>query len=89
MKNTLLSKLPHHVLAIIAIIFLGVLSFNQPTQAASFTIDFSADTDDANPGNGSCADAGGNCTLRAAIQEANALGGSDVINCRAGDSGDG
>jgi hypothetical protein len=34
---------------------------------------------DAAPGNGACASAGGNCTLRAAIQEANALAGADTI----------
>lgn len=33
------------------------------------------DTPDANPGDGVCADATGRCTLRAAIQEANAGGG--------------
>jgi len=52
--------------------------------AATFTVgtlfdnDFS---DDANPGDGVCADESplGTCTLRAAIQEANALAGSDTI----------
>jgi hypothetical protein len=32
------------------------------------------------PGNGLCADAGGLCTLRAALQEANALAGDEIIN---------
>ena len=36
------------------------------------TINDLGDTDDATPGDGICADASGNCTLRAAIQEANA-----------------
>jgi CSLREA domain-containing protein len=47
------------------------------------TVDSTADTPDANPGDGFCADATGACTLRAAIQEANALanlaGGPDLI----------
>jgi CSLREA domain-containing protein len=47
--------------------------------AASFTVNTLADTSDAAPGNGICADAGGMCSLRAAIQEANSLGGDDTI----------
>ena len=38
-----------------------------------------ANAGDAAPGDGVCADALGRCTLRAAIQEANALAGADVI----------
>jgi len=52
--------------------------------AATFTVDTVTDTDDAQPGNGSCADSGGNCSLRAAIQEANALSGADVIDLPVG-----
>ena len=44
-------------------------------QAASFTVTSTLDEVDANPGNGVCAVAGGGCTLRAAIMEANGLGG--------------
>ncbi len=47
--------------------------------AATFTVNSSADVVDANPGDGVCATAGGACTLRAAIQEANALAGDDTI----------
>jgi CSLREA domain-containing protein len=47
--------------------------------AAAFTVNSTADAVDANPGNGICADGSGNCTLRAAIMEANALAGSDII----------
>jgi len=47
--------------------------------AATFTVNSTADAVDANPGNGTCATAGGTCTLRAAIQEANALPGDDAI----------
>jgi CSLREA domain-containing protein len=42
-----------------------------PCQAA-FTVNSLGDTSEANPGDGICADANGQCTLRAAIQEANA-----------------
>ncbi len=54
-----------------------------PGHAASFDVDSTADTPDDNPGNGICADASDRCTLRAAIQEANALAGSDSIVLRA------
>jgi CSLREA domain-containing protein/uncharacterized repeat protein (TIGR01451 family) len=50
-----------------------------PAHAATFIVNSTADTSDDNPGNGICADADGNCTLRAAIQEANALAGDDSI----------
>ena len=51
---------------------------------AVFTVNDFADTVDANPGDGFAADASGNTTLRAAIMEANALGGDDTINVPAG-----
>ncbi len=49
------------------------------SHAATFTVDSTADTVDANPGDGICADLSGLCTLRAAVREANALAGSDSI----------
>ena len=39
---------------------------------------------DANPSDGLCADITGDCTLRAAVQEANALEGADTISIPAG-----
>jgi CSLREA domain-containing protein len=53
------------------------LVLGQPTTAlgATFTVNTTADTPDLNPGDGNCADASGACSLRAAIMEANALGG--------------
>jgi CSLREA domain-containing protein len=49
--------------------------------AVTFTVNSPSDVVDANPGNGVCETAPGNsiCTLRAAIQEANALSGADQI----------
>lgn len=47
-----------------------------------FTVDSLADTSasgDSNPGDGACDDGTGSCTLRAAIEEANALSGTDTI----------
>ena len=51
---------------------------------ASFSVDTTADTVDENPGDGLAADANGNTSLRAAIMEANALGGADSIFIPAG-----
>lgn len=68
----------------ILLIALAVLISNQfwpvAHAATTFTVNSLADTPDAAPGNGTCADAGNACTLRAALQEANALSGDDTIN---------
>jgi CSLREA domain-containing protein len=45
----------------------------------TFTVRSTADTPDIVPGDGVCADAGGGCTLRAAITEADWLRGDDRI----------
>lgn len=43
-----------------------------------FTVGTTADTTDARPGDRRCADAAGTCSLRAAVQEANAAGGGRI-----------
>jgi CSLREA domain-containing protein len=48
-------------------------------QAATFTVNVATDEDDDNPGDGVCHTAGGQCTLRAAIEEADATVAQDVI----------
>ncbi len=50
------------------------------TPQAVFIVDSSGDQSDVNPGDGQCQTAVGNCTLRAAIQESNALPGADTIH---------
>jgi uncharacterized repeat protein (TIGR01451 family) len=50
-----------------------------PAYAAAFVVGSNADGSDATPGDGLCATATGACTLRAAIEESNALAGADVI----------
>ncbi|MDH3220964.1 MAG: DUF4347 domain-containing protein, partial [Gammaproteobacteria bacterium] len=50
----------------------------------SFTVDTTADTADANPGNSLAEDGSGNTSIRAAIEEANALGGAHDITVGAG-----
>jgi CSLREA domain-containing protein len=49
------------------------------TQATTFTVNSTADNVDNSPGDGICQDIAGFCTLRAAIQESNALVGADTI----------
>ena len=57
--------------------FLGVLllalGLVPAANAATFLVNTTLDAVDVNPGDGSCATAAGQCSLRAAIQESNAL----------------
>jgi large repetitive protein len=53
-------------------------------QADTYTVNTTTDAVDATPGNGICASAAGKCTLRAAIQEANAHAGPDAVSLPAG-----
>lgn len=53
------------------------------SEAATFTVNSKVDDVDIAPGDRVCATAGGLCTLRAAIQEANALPGADTIVLKA------
>lgn len=66
------------------LVFCGAVLLAGDAAAATFTVNSTSDVVDANPGNGACATAAGTCTLRAAIQEANALAGADQINVPAG-----
>ena len=52
---------------------------NAAPAGKTFTVNNSSDLPDAHPGDGQCQTASGSCTLRAAIQEANALMGADTI----------
>jgi CSLREA domain-containing protein len=52
--------------------------------AVTFTVNSTTDAVDAIPGDGACATVEGACTLRAAIQETNALAERDVIQLPAG-----
>lgn len=51
---------------------------------ATFRVDSTADKVDSNPGDGVCKTSNNVCTLRAAIQETNALVGDDTITLPAG-----
>jgi CSLREA domain-containing protein len=62
----------------------AVISLCPPTNAATFTVNSTMDAVDVSPGNGVCLTDIGVCTLRAAIQETNALAGEDLIILPAG-----
>jgi CSLREA domain-containing protein len=55
-----------------------------PALSATFTVDTTADTTDVSPGDGFCGTPVGPCSLRAAVQETNALAGADDIILPAG-----
>ena len=62
---------------LLATLLVGCISWSF---AATFTVNNTVDGADANPGNGVCSTStAGVCTLRAAVQEANALAGADTI----------
>ena len=68
--------------SMIFIIWVLIFCITGTANSATFTVDIVADdanAHDSNPGDGICSDDFGSCTLRAAMEEANALAGSDVI----------
>ena len=82
-KKTLLKSMLYLFFAI----GLSLVLYPAPTAvAATFTVNSTADAVDVSPGDGVCETGTGNgvCTLRAAIQEANALSGADTIILPAG-----
>lgn len=69
----------------VVLVFALIHAFGgRPALGASLAVSSTADTVDANPGDGICADAAGDCTLRAAAMETNALPGADEITVPAG-----
>jgi CSLREA domain-containing protein len=74
-------KIKKSTFTIVLLLFCSLLAGANAVEAeATFTVDSTNDAVDASPGDGICATAAGECTLRAAIQEANALPGEDTIN---------
>ena len=76
------ANLPMCFIVIVPLLVLAVLTLIVPNVAhgATFTVDSTDDDIDVNPGDGVCNTATGACTLRAAIEESNALLGNDQIN---------
>lgn len=67
-------------LAVVATVLVGC----DPTPPTTFTVTSGGTAADAAPGDGTCAASGGGCTLRAAIQEANATPRVDIVQIAAG-----
>jgi len=67
-----------------AVHYLALAPRAVPAPDLSFTVNTTADTHDATPGDGTCADSGGNCSLRAAVEEANALQKTVAVDVPAG-----
>jgi CSLREA domain-containing protein len=65
---------------LLAILLVGA----RPVAAATFFVDSTTDAVDAIPGDGLCATLATECTLRAAVQEANAFAGPDEVALPAG-----
>jgi CSLREA domain-containing protein len=68
------------IIARIFLIALATFCFSLAAPAATFNVNTTADVQDAAPGDGICDNGGGGCSVRAAITEANALAGDDIIN---------
>jgi CSLREA domain-containing protein len=77
------SRAPRRPLTLVAGLALLLLADGNG-HAATFVVDSAADVSDAAPGDGVCATNAGSCTLRAAVQETNALAGPDRIELPAG-----
>lgn len=72
---------------LLSLALIGLILPIPPALADTFTVFFTTDLPDLNPGDGHCdafnALSGDQCTLRAAIQESNALPGADTLNLQA------
>lgn len=73
--------------AALAISVLTLMSADDSAAIVTFVVDSTADGVDNTPGDGFCSTTPGDagpCTLRAAIQETNALAGTDIVDVPAG-----
>jgi hypothetical protein len=60
-------------------LFVAVVALAAPAAAATYVVNNNGNSSDSSVGNGVCRTSGGVCTLRAAIQEANATSALDTI----------
>src|SRR5689334_18638946 len=67
-----------------AVVLAALAAAAPPAGAAQMVVNATADGVDANPGDGACRTADGKCTLRAAVQEADASQAADTIVLPAG-----
>jgi CSLREA domain-containing protein len=78
-RSKLAGSLALALFAVTPILWLASTRPALSAPASTFIVNSANDSLDANPGNNACADSDGNCTLRAAIMEANAHAGLDII----------
>jgi len=82
-----LTKLRLVSLVVIAVVLAGLVfsfaPFGTAYAAGSYNVTTSSDTHDSNTGDGVCSD-GTQCSLRAALEQANASGGTTTINLPSG-----
>src|SRR4051812_3729336 len=69
---------------LVGVMVVGLALTPAAARAADFVVTSTADAVDANPGDGACAAANGRCTLRAAVQEADAASGASTVTIPAG-----
>src|SRR5215216_3994782 len=72
------------VLLVVGLVLSGTFWIRRASALDPFVVNSNTDEPDANLGDGVCATAANQCTLRAAIQEANATPGTDTINFNLG-----
>jgi len=65
--------------AVLIVLLIVSLASTDAAWGTILTVNSTIDAGDANPGDATCDDGDGNCTLRAAIMEANAMSGADTI----------
>jgi CSLREA domain-containing protein len=79
---------PRHLVlpALLLTLLLGGVGceFPEPGDPGYFVVNSTADSVDVFPGNSVCATRAGTCTLRAALQESNAMAGSNTVELPAG-----
>jgi CSLREA domain-containing protein len=79
---------PWTVFLVVSVVVVGSGLFltvsSTSVQAKTFAVNSTLDETDTNPGDGVCVSASGYCTLRAAVQETNALAGPDIIKLKTG-----
>jgi CSLREA domain-containing protein len=78
-------KTIRYLIGVLGVLF-GTLAAPVPVfSQTTFVVDTEVDAVDSDPGDGICETAAGDCSLRAAVQETNALAGEDVIEAPAGE----
>lgn len=71
----------------LSLLMVGALATPGRAAGTTFTVNTTADGADLTPGDGICATGSATCSLRAALQEANAFAGSDTVQLPNGNFG--